>query len=509
MRNFLDRAIGWISPKAGVDRAFNREILRAYDGAAVGRRPTGFGKVGGSANAGIGLDLGRLRDRARAMVRNTGHGFAMCDVLVRNIVGTGIRPVWNTGSDRLDNQVKALWEEFETRADVEGEAHIYAQQELAVRSMVEGGETIIKFVDVRQSVDPRTPLRLQVLEGDLIDSGRDGTVEGYRSRLGVALGDFDFRLGYFLFPEHPGERISLKPSAFVPRGQVRHLFRPLRPGQVRGVPWFAPVLLSAKDYADLLQFVIVKHQVAASFAGYVTNTAGMPTALPATADATTGDKVMMPEPGTLYQLKPGQDIKFPTLSDGGQFDGVGTAVLRAMAAGVGLTYDQATGDLRQANYSSLRAGKIEHRRFVEQVQFNCIIPRFCDPVADRFIDRCIIAGSLRTRADGYSRDWIPPANEPIDPAKDLSADIDAVRAGRMTPQEFIAAWGNDWRKVIADSKAFWEAADRAKLSLDIDPRKPKAGAAAAPANQDAANADTTGAGDGSNANANSNDGSTP
>ena len=480
MRNVFERAIGAVAPHYALARAHAHEALRAYDGAAIGRRRTGFGSAGGSANVGIGIDLARLRDRSRAMVRNTGNGWAMVDVLIRNLVGTGIRPLWNTGSDRIDNKVSSLWDYFVGAADVEGETHFYAQQELAVRSMVEGGETITRFVDLRLTDDRRMPMRLQILEGDLIDSSRDGTTEGRRVRLGVGLGDHNRRLGYYLFPEHPGERIALTSSAFIDREAVRHLYRALRPGQLRGVPWLAPVLMSGKDYADLLQFTIVKAQVAASFAGYIENQQGMASPLDAKTDAQTGDKVMMPEPGSLYNLKPGQKITFPTLADGGQFDGAGMAVLRTMAAGVGLTYDQATGDLRQANYSSLRAGKIEHRRFVEQVQHNCIIPRLCNPVADRFIDRAIMAGSLAPRADGYPREWVPPANEPIDPVKDLSADIDACRAGRMSPQEFIAQWGNDWRKVIADTKAFWAAADKAKLALDIDPRRPRAGAAAAP-----------------------------
>jgi capsid protein len=41
--------------------------------------------------------------------------------------------------------------------------------------------------------------------------------------------------------------------------------------------------------------------------------------------------------------------------------------LEASAVGTGLTYDQVAGDLTQANYSSLRAGKIEFRRLCEQV----------------------------------------------------------------------------------------------------------------------------------------------
>lgn len=480
MRNTLDRLIGGIAPGWGVRRAHARDILRAYDAAQIGKRATGFGKIGGSANVNIGDALGRLRDRASALVRNSGHGFAMLDVMVRNLVGAGIRPVFDTGSDPLDKAVRDEWDYFVGVADVEGVLNLYGLQELAVRGMVERGETLTQFVVLPLSDDRRNPLRLRVLEGDMIDTSRDGTVERRRTRLGVALGEHDFREGYWIFPEHPGERLAVVSSKFVPRDRARHLFRPMRPGQVRGMSWFAPVLMDAKDYRDLLQFTIVKAQVEASFAGYITNGGGaMASPIPSSTDAATGERIHMPEPGTLYNLKAGQEITFPDLSSSGQFDTVGMACLRAMAAGIGLTYDQATGDFRQSNYSSMRAGKIEHRRFVEVVQHNCLIPMLCRPVVEAFLIRSIMTRAIPDRPYPYS--FVPPANEPIDPVKELSADIDAVRAGRMPPQEFAAQWGYDWRQVIADNAKFYEVADKAKVKFDIDGRAPKAGAPALPA----------------------------
>lgn len=492
--NFLDRAITSIAPIYGVRRAAARAMLRAYDGAASGKRRVGFGvSKGGSANVGIGTDLATLRDRARNLTRNASHASTIVDVSVRHIVGTGITPIWNTGSDRLDKKVSLLWEEWIQSADVEGELDFYGQQALLVRAMVEGGESLLRFVDLRRAEGGRIPLRLQMLEGDHIDTSRDANfrTEQGRARLGVVLGNYNRRVGYYLFPEHPGENLASLSSNFVPREFVRHVYRPLRIGQVRGVSWLAPIIIPLKDLADLLQFTIVKTQVEASFAGFITNNAGLPSPLASQTTTENGERKMLPEPGSLYELKAGQDIKFPDLTSSGNFADVSLNILQSIAVGAGLTYDQVTGDLRQANYSSLRAGKIEHRRFVEQTQFHCVIPRICDPVADRFIDRAIIAGELLDRREGYPRDWVPPANEPIDPKKDLDADISAVRAGRMSPQEFITQWGRDWRKVVADTKVFWEAVDAANVKLDIDPRRPLAGAAApaAPADNAAAAGD--------------------
>jgi capsid protein len=54
------------------------------------------------------------------------------------------------------------------------------------------------------------------------------------------------------------------------------------------------------------------------------------------------------EPGTMKLLKPGQDIKFAQPSSTNQIEPVLMFDLMAMAASVGVTYDQLSGDLRGA-----------------------------------------------------------------------------------------------------------------------------------------------------------------
>jgi capsid protein len=80
---------------------------------------------------------------------------------------------------------------------------------------------------------------------------------------------------------------------------------------------------------------------------------------------------------------------------------------------------------------------------------------------------------VRKRQKPYTRNYVMPAVMPIDPLKDLKADILAVRSGRMSPQEFINGWGRDWRKVVEETREFWGEADKGDkpLMLDIDPRR--------------------------------------
>ena len=51
-----------------------------------------------------------------------------------------------------------------------------------------------------------------------------------------------------------------------------------------------------------------------------------------------------------------------------------------IAAGYRVPYELLTGDLSQVNYSSLRGGLVEFRRMVDALQWQLVIPGFCESV---------------------------------------------------------------------------------------------------------------------------------
>lgn len=487
MLTALDRLISVFAPQTGVRRAAARAILdqyRDYASAGTGRRNKGWRGRGTSANTEVGGALVTLRNRAREFVRDSWAGQRILDVLTSHVVGTGIIVAPDTGSDRMDNRFRQAWEDWQANSDVEGVLDFGAQQALSLRSMVEGGDSVIRFIDIdiekgQQSAVNRwaagdVPFRLLGLEGDQIDVSRDAAVGHEDVRLGVKLGEWGRRQGLYLWRQHPGEqRLPLVgQSSLIAWSELCHLYRPLRFGQVRGITWFAPFLLTGREMQDLTEAAIVKERTQASFAGFIKRPPGGVS--PFATKESDGDprqKITRIEPGMIADIGE-SEITFAQPSGQSSFAEAYVAGMQAMAAGAGLTYDQLTGDLRQANYSSLRAGKIEFRRLVEQIQWQLLIPRLCLPVVRRFTDRAMLAGVLPSRRTPYRVKFITPANEPIDPKKDLEADILAVRSGRMAPQEFISAWGRDWREVVKDFETFFASTN---LTFDIDPRKPANG----------------------------------
>jgi lambda family phage portal protein len=497
--NWLDSTIGYFSPLRGARRARARQLTRVYEGATWGRRGSSWKAIGTSANTELQSSIRQLRDRSRDLARNSAYATRMLDIMVSHSIGNGIVPMANTGGDKLDNQINSLWHDFTNQCDVtHTHQTFYAQQALATRSMIESGDVVVRFIDEKFDPANKTiavPLRLQVLEADFIDHYREGVFATanqqfqqapkniIRNRLGVGLGKYDAWEGLWLWPRHPGEMqaiIDLRNyvSEFVERSELIHMFKRDRPGQVRGVPWFAPILMTARDLADYVDAINVKAKTEACFAGFITNSdESMPLLDDTTPSGMEMADMSLPnamwttlEPGMLKELRTGQDIKFASPTTTSQVEPILLFNLQAMAAGVGCTYDQATGDLRQANYSSLRAGKIEFWRLVGMLQRHTIIPQFCQPVWERFQSRAILAGRLPAPIDGryYAAKWVVPAKEMIDPKKDFDAMKNMVRAGGTTPQEFIASFGGDWKTLIDDFKDFFAMTKQAGVLFDID-----------------------------------------
>lgn len=486
--NLLDKFVSVFSPVAGVRRAAARQALegfsRDYAAAGNGRRNRNTRARGTSATTEISGAFATLRDRAREFVRNSWAGGRILDVTVGHVVGTGIVTVPDTGSDRDDKRYRLAREEWEHVSDREGVLNYGAQQALLYRSMLEGGDSVLRMLAVSMNDAGRTvPLRLLGLEGDHIDTSRDQVyglkTEDSAVRLGIKLGEWGQREGIYLHRRHPGEAGAgnIELSVLVDWQDVCHIYRPLRLGQIRGVSVFAPILLNAQELHDLMEAAVIQQRTQASFAGFIKRAPGANNPLVTKTDDKTGERITSIKPGQIQDIGE-SDIVFANPSSQSVFGDTYKAGLWAMSAGAGITYDQLTGDLTQANYSSLRAGKIEFRRLVEQHQWHVVIPRICRPVDARFEEYAVMSGVLRRRADGYRVKHITPAIEPIDPKKDLEADVLAVRSGRMSPQQFVSGWGYDWREVVSDFEAFFRFTDANNVVLDIDPRRPANGASA-------------------------------
>lgn len=445
--------------------------LRGYDAAASGRRARPVRPKGTSSDAELLPVLSRLRNEARELVRNNPHAGRVVEIWTANIVGAGIVPRFRTGDAELDRKAQEAWRRWCDQCDADGMTDFYGLQTLAVRAMVESGE-VLGRQRVRRAKDGlAVPLQIQLLEADRLDGMRDRAT-GPRTVGGIEFDELGRRQAYHLFDEHPGAPLGTSvQSKPVPAAEIAHLYRRERPEQVRGTPWLARTALSLRQLQEWGDAALTRARTETALAMIVRRPGGGANPLTRSSTDANGKRIETLEPGMIAYLEPGEDISTLQPTGNSAFEPFAIHHLMAAAVGAGVTFDQLTGDLRQANYSSLRAGKVEQRRLVEQIQWHVVIPLFCAPAMRWFLEMAQVAGVLPEGVE-YRVDWGPPRHEPIDPAKDIKADIAAVRAGFEPPQDVAARYGYDWRDTIEQAAEFFGAADAAELKFDTDPRQP-------------------------------------
>lgn len=475
---WMDRAVAAVAPRAAVRRLAARQAFaqlagtRAYDGAAVGRRTDGWRTSAGSADAEIASAGPRLRDRSRDLVRNNPHAAKAVSVLVNNIVGSGIGPRAATGKDATDKAIDALWDEWSGRCDADEIGDYDALTTLAVREMVEAGEIFVRRRTRRPSDGFAVPLQVQLYEPDHLDEAKIGvTPDGGRIVRGIEFDPIGARRAYWLFPDHPGDvGIPLSrslASVRVPADGVAHLYERQRV-QSRGVPWGAPVMRALRDLDDWTNAELVRKKTEACLVGIVFGADEAEQGVAPTVVDADGKLIEQFEPGLIAYARGGKDIKFNQPATTAGVSEWLRAQLHIIAAGFRIPYELLTGDLSQVNYSSIRAGLVEFRRMIDALQWQVVIPGFCQPVWDWFIEAAWAAGLVPSPRIAVQ--WAPPRFDAVDPLKDAQADLLMLRMGTLTLPQAIARQGWNPDAVLAEIAATNAKLDALGLKLDGDPR---------------------------------------
>jgi lambda family phage portal protein len=469
--SWLDRAIGFLSPAAGLRRVRARAaagiIVRHYEGAASGSRTQGWRRDAGDANAAMMGALGTLRATARDLVRNNGHAESALTTIGDHVVGWGI-----VGKPAKKNaKAVQLWEEWAgtTACDADGRQDFAGLQKLVMRTVVESGEALVRRRLRRPEDGLPIPMQVQVLEPDYLDASKTGInlPNGGRIIYGVEYDVLGKRAAYWLFKEHPGSVMpnAVAASVRVPAESVLHIYRQDRASQVRGVSWFAPVMLRFKDFDDYTDATIMKQKIAACLAVVTSDVDG---SAPAIGTAT-GDNGLIDslEPGLIANLAPGRTISVVNPPSVREYADYSKATLREMATGLGVSYEDLTGDYAEVNFSSARMARLRHWARVYDWQWRVLIPQFCDPVWGWAME---IAGVFGAGVVSGAK-WTAPPMPMIEPDKEGLAYQRNIRTGIMTLSEAIRERGYDPQELLTEMAADNALLDKLGLVLDSDARQ--------------------------------------
>lgn len=441
-----------------------------HEAAATGRRLGGWGLLSSGPTQVVTMSAASIRNRSRELERNDPLVSAGLDTLVANIIGQGITPRWILPPELAGykDQLQLWWQEYVMQADFDGLHDFYGLQALAVRTMILSGECFGLF-----RYAPTGALQVQLLEPDFLDENYNNPP---KIRYGIEFDAAGHPVRYHFWQSHPAETKGGNNRVAVAAGQVVHLYKVIRPGQRRGRPWLASIILPLHDLAQYNDAEIVRKKAAAMFGGFITRTEfANPYTQPDLGAKDSASGVIELEPGTFPELPPGYDVRFAEPADvGGNYDIFNKRQERRIARGFGgLTYHQLTGDLSEVNYSSIRAGNLEFQRQNKQLIYHCVVYRFCQPILQAAMDAAVLSGRLELpdyvqgRQRYYRVKWCIDGWQWVDPEKDVEAEIKAIRAGLKSRSQSISEQGRDVEDVDAENRQ--DALSAAGLIYDSNP----------------------------------------
>ncbi len=402
-----------------------QNLRRSYEGVRGDKR--GVGLHGSHASETLAA-TGPLRSRARHLAVNSGYISNAVNSIVAEVVGSGIEPTHRT-TGHIERFRK--WSRF---ADADGRTSLSGLLAQMTHACVVDGEAFALIQETNLGIG------LRLLPAEMIDETVTWSREdGSYCVNGVEFNADGTRAAYWVLPSLPTE---IFPTAREPiriaAENLLHLFKPTGPGQVRGVSWLAPVMLTVNDHGQLQDALLIGQKISALHAGFVTDhndTSG--------SDPFDGEEWVDLVPGTVRRLPGGTDVKFSNPTEARDGVGFSKHILGQIAAGLGVPQHLCDGDLTGANYSSLRAGLLPFRRKVEQFQYHCLVPQVLDPLWDRVIGR-------------QGVEWLMPRPLQVDPQKDTEALISQIEAGLVSRTQAVASFGWDAAKLdqeIADERA--------------------------------------------------------
>ena len=463
-----------------------------YDGIGGGRRSLAWQVGNPGAVAALAFTQNELRAKSRDLVRRNAWAAAGVEAFVSNAIGTGIKPQSMVADNALREAIHSLWWDWCEDADAAGLTDFYGLQALACRAMLEGGECLVRLRYRRPEDGLPVGLQLQLLEPEHLPTTLNQELpSGNVIRAGIEFDRLGRRTAYHLYRSHPGDG-SLAPmsgtggwvggldTVRVPTSEIVHLFRPLRPGQIRGEPWLARALVKLNELDQYDDAELVRKKTAAMFAGFITRISPEDNLMGEGLPDANGAAMAGLEPGTMQILEPGEDVKFSQPADvGASYAEFLRMQFRAVAAAMGITYEMLTGDLTQVNYSSIRAGLLEFRRRCEAIQHNVIVHQLCRPIWRAWMEQAALEGVLtlpqfnQHKRDYLSARWIPQGWQWVDPKKEFDAMLTAIRAGLLSRSEAISAFGYDAEDIDREIAADNARADELGLVFDSDPRHDK------------------------------------
>ena len=483
--HWSDRLIGSLAPTWALHRVQARAQTALFGygssfvGASMARRSMKeWFTTTADAAADILPSLQKLRDRSRDLVRNNPLAGGAISTVVDNAVGTGLslqaRPdaeALGMNDGELQKWVSATQREFRLwsespECDITRTQNFYALTELALRSVLEGGDVFVLLPMVANSKTLYS-LRLQLVEADRVMNPVDYLMDGAKMPngntlyAGIEMDGNGAPVAYHVRKAHPyslqiaDARVDQRVPAYSDSGRrnLLHIFERKRVGQTRGVPYLSAVIEPLKQLDRYCEAELMAAVVSAMFTVFIKSDTGESLVPMSTSQPDQRKGELSLGNGAVLSLAAGEDVSFANPArPNSTFEAFFQAIIRQVGVSLGVPYEVLIKHFT-ASYSAARGAIMEAWRFY-RARRAFIAASFCQPIYEAWMEEAVMLDRIKapgfledeaTRAAYVQAEWIGDSPPQIDPEKEANSAQTRLAIGVSTLEdETMMLTGKVW-----------------------------------------------------------------
>lgn len=455
--NWLDKAIGFLSPRMAYYRESYKRALEAYDAGDHSRANMNWNTVNISAEDTDRASRDIIRARARDLERNSDMANSLLSAYERNVVGAGYTLQATTDDEELNDNIERAWKIWckKRNCDVTCTQNFNQLLRMAEnRKRVDGGVLFKKcYTD-----EGFLPFKLQALEVDELDitqtipKNKNCKVIG-----GIEYNAYNCAVGYWI-KQYNLDGMTLNDTKYIAENDIIFLFTKKRPSQLREMSDISPTITRIRDTNEYMTAVSVKERIGACLAVFIKKafpTAGLGRTKTEKGISYDGKKIT---PGMIKEMNVGDEVQ--VVNPSGQATDASEYLRlqqRLIGSGQGLSYEATARDMSKTNYSSARNAILEDElTYIKDKEL--IIESFMDEVYEAFLISAVLAGKIqikdfwKNKEKYLSHTWVAAQKRWIDPYKEMRANETALKSLQKTFKQTAAENGKDWKEQLRDIK---------------------------------------------------------
>jgi len=371
-----------------------------------------------------------MRARARWLSANNPIMDNIDNAIINNVIGTGISLQSVTGKDTFDRTVEEefkRWAEKPSNCDVTAKFTFFDMQRMILKSRMVDGEIYIYKKVTKEG------LKLQLIEADAIDSGRqDGGIE--TDVTGVP------KVYHFL--DLNNKSFSIKAEYII------NYFLADRPSQMRGMSEYKQAILDIKNFSAFQTASIQGARARANIA-YTVQSSGS-----GQFGANIAQDIQSINGVSVLYMKQGESIeKLDPDSVATDYVQFSENTIRLIATARKISYELAFRDYSKVNFASSRASLLQDFKRFDHEQIH-LTNYILNDVYETWLKISSLTGKVKATGIQKSPEkwvmpkWIMPKRDLVDPLKEITAIEKKIQMGITCESDVASQNGEDYEQII-------------------------------------------------------------